>query len=628
MIGSLVNRLSILPRWVIIFIDLFIISVSISLGYLLRFNFELSEVLNFNPGRGLLIAVGASLVATLATRSYAGIVRYTGVEDGIRIMYATLLATGLCVVINLFYYYNINKNLIPYSVLGIHFFISFLFLFYYRLLVKTLFSYYKGEIRRKTNVAIFGAGSLGIVTRSILESDKKSSFKVAAFIEDDINKAGKVINGVRIFSTAEMDQVFKRLGIRELIIAVKDLPLGKKNELVEVCINHHVKARIIPNADRWVKSGFRLGQIKDINIEDLLGRETIQLSDDQLFRELGGKVVLITGGAGSIGSELARQVMSYHPRLLVLVDQAESPLYEVESELRSIAEDVGLRVYVADIVNRIRVKRILEETKPEVIFHAAAYKHVPMMELNPSEAVVTNVLGTRNVADLARECKVQKFVMVSTDKAVNPTSIMGCTKRIAEMYVQALDTQALSDQHRTQFVTTRFGNVLGSNGSVIPRFKQQIQSGGPITVTHPDITRYFMTIPEACRLVLEAGAMGNGGEIFIFDMGRPIRIVELAERMIKLSGLEPGKDIDIVFTGLRSGEKLHEELLNFRENSIATHHEKILKAVVGEQDFAQVSSFVDLIEELLADKNEIKLVALLKEIVPEFTPSYFRVETN
>ncbi|MGE0772965.1 MAG: polysaccharide biosynthesis protein [Cyclobacteriaceae bacterium] len=628
MIGSLVNRLSILPRWVIIFIDLFIISISISLGYLLRFNFELSEVFSFNPGRGLLIAVGASLVATLITRSYAGIVRYTGVEDGIRIMYATLLATGLCIVINLFYYYNLNKNLIPYSVLGIHFFISFLFLFYYRLLVKTLFSYYKGEIRRKTNVAIFGAGSLGIVTRSILESDKKSSFKVAAFIEDDINKAGKVINGVRIFSTGDMDQVFKRLGIRELIIAVKDLPLGKKNELVEVCINHHVKARIIPNADRWVKSGFRLGQIKDINIEDLLGRETIQLSDDQLFRELGGKVVMITGGAGSIGSELARQVMSYHPRLLVLVDQAESPLYEVESELRSIAEDVGLRVYVADIINRIRIRRIIEESKPEVIFHAAAYKHVPMMELNPSEAVVTNVLGTRNVADLARECKVQKFVMVSTDKAVNPTSIMGCTKRIAEMYVQALDGQALSDQYRTQFVTTRFGNVLGSNGSVIPRFKQQIQNGGPITVTHPDITRYFMTIPEACRLVLEAGVMGNGGEIFIFDMGRPIRIVELAERMIKLSGLEPGKDIDIVFTGLRSGEKLHEELLNFRENTIATHHEKILKAMVGEQDFAQVSSFVDLIEELLADKNEIKLVALLKEIVPEFTPSYFRVETN
>jgi FlaA1/EpsC-like NDP-sugar epimerase len=627
-ITTLVNRLRILPRWVIILIDLTIIAASAMLGYLLRFNFVVRDFHSFNFYYGVVICMASGLIATLVTKSYAGIVRYTGIDDGIRLLYTSFLSLVLSSLTNLIYYYNEEKNLVPYSVLLIVFLASFLFLFYYRLLVKNVFSYYRSELGKKINVAIFGAGHAGIMTKQAIDTDHKSKLKTVAFLEDDETKIGKELNGTKIYDASKnFDRLIRDLHINELIIAIENISMERKNEMVDVCLRHQVKIRAIPPARQWVRGELSLKQIKEINIEDLLERDVIRLENSYLYEEFKGKCIAITGAGGSIGSELARQILGYSPSRLILIDQAESPLCEVERELLERSGETQLSVFVADICNKQRIAHIFGDLKPKVIFHAAAYKHVPMMESNPSEAVVCNILGTKTLADLAIAYDVKKFVMISTDKSVNPTSVMGCSKRIAEIYVQSLNNfkEKLGVPH-TVFVTTRFGNVLGSNGSVIPVFKKQIENRGPVTVTHPDITRYFMTIPEASQLVLEAGAMGKGGEIFMFDMGSPIKIYDLALRMIRLSGLEPNKDIEIVFTGLRQGEKLFEELLNDHENSIPTHHEKIVKAKVREYSFDETNKLIELFEDLLKDKNELKMVALMKEIVPEFKSNYSRFE--
>lgn len=625
MIRQLINRLTILPRWIIIVLDLSVIALATALGYLFRFNFDLSEIRSFHPAEGILLCCTSGLLATLTTRSYAGIVRYTGVEDGFRILYTCLLSLSLGVMTNLVYYYNEGRNLVPYSVLFISFFVSFLFLFYYRLLVKTVFAFYKGEIAQKSKVAIFGAGSLGMLTRNVFETDNRSKGHVVAFFEDDVNKVGKVINGVHIYSSSQLPQLLKQLKISEMVIAVRDLPVVRKNELAEHCANHNVMVRIVPPPEQWTKGEFKVQQIKAVNIEDLLGRESIQLEDNVLIEELAQKTILITGAAGSIGSEIARQLLRFNPKRVVMVDQAETPLHDVELELRG-RSNAQLSIFVADIANGGRMANIFAGVHPDLIFHAAAYKHVPMMENNASEAIQTNVLGTKVLADLALQFHVKKFVMVSTDKAVNPTSVMGCSKRIAEIYVQALNHYSRPKGSRTQFITTRFGNVLGSNGSVIPTFRRQIETGGPVTVTHPEITRYFMTIPEACRLVLEAGAIGKGGEVFIFDMGSSVKILDLAKRMIRLSGFEPGKDIEIHFTGLREGEKLYEELLTDSESTIPTHHKKILIARVQEYPYELVNEKIRAFETLAMDRDEMKIVALMKDIVPEYKSNSSRFE--
>ena len=388
-----------------------------------------------------------------------------------------------------------------------------------------------------------------------------------------------------------------------------------------------VNVRAVPPAEQWVKGHLSLNQIRNINIEDLLGRESIRLDSENINSEIENRVIMITGAAGSIGSELVRQAISYDPKLLILFDQSESDLYEVEKELESHRNAHKVVSVLGDVRNRKRLETIFEVYRPDIVLHAAAYKHVPVMENNPSEAIGCNVIGTRNVADLAVAYGVYKFVLISTDKAVNPTSIMGCSKRIAEIYVQSYHHFLQSnDQNTTSFVTTRFGNVLGSKGSVIPYFKKQITDGGPVTVTHPDIERYFMTIPEACQLVLEAGAMGKGGEIFIFDMGRSIKIVDLAKKMIKLSGLEEGKDIEVVYTGLRQGEKLYEELLNNQENTSPTHHRKILIAQVRIEDYQTVSSLLQNMERLMVTNQEVAILKMMKQLVPEFSSNNSRFE--
>jgi FlaA1/EpsC-like NDP-sugar epimerase len=597
-------------------------------GYFLRFNFNWTEILTHQPSIGVSVCVASAFVSLLITKSYAGIIRYTGLEDGIRILYTSVLSFTFTGILNLIYHYNFDKNLVPYSVLFIAFFASFLFLFYYRLFVKSIFGYLKAESRDRINVIVFGAGQSGMIASQIIESGTARKYKVVAFVEDDVNKHGKEINGIQIFNAKEsFNDLVEQYSVRELIIAIRDLPLERKNEIVDLCLQYDVKVKTVPPIEQWVHGELSWGQIKEVNIEDLLGREAININNDFLFDSLVKKRICVTGAAGSIGSELCRQILMNSPECLILVDQSESALYDIEMQLKSMKKSTTIHTFIADIVNQTRLKTIFQQFKPHYVFHAAAYKHVPMMESNPAEAIVNNILGTKTLADLSVEFGIEKFVMVSTDKAVNPTSVMGCSKRVAEIYVQSLDGHLKSGGNsRTSFVTTRFGNVLGSNGSVIPTFKRQIQTGGPVTVTHPDITRFFMTISEASRLVLEAGIMGRGGEIFIFDMGKPIKIVDLARKMIKLSGLEPGKDIDIAFIGLRDGEKLYEELLNNNENTIPTHHTKILKAKVQEYDYPYVQSMVNLFEDLVTDKNELKMVALMKEIVPEFKSNYSRFE--
>ena len=587
----------------------------------------MEDLLRYRFQEGIMVYASCGLVAIIITGSYRGIIRYTGLQDGVRIFYMVVLNFVLAVLINIFFVNSLDYYFVPYSVILISFLSSFLFLFNYRLLVKYIFSFYKDRLLKRSRVLIFGAGQAGIITRHVIDSS--SRMRIMGFLEDDPDKIGKVLDGVRIYSAkkSDMESLLAAQEFEELVIAARDLSLERRNELVDICLQYRVRVRMIPPIDRWAKGELSFNQIKEINIEDLLGRDSISLNKENVERDLKGKRICVTGAAGSIGKELVKQVIQYYPECIIAIDQAESALYELERELIAIKSKVKVITYLADITNKERIAAIFKEHRPELIYHAAAYKHVPMMESNPSEAVVCNIIGTKILADLAREYNAIKFVMISTDKAVNPTNVMGCSKRIAEVYVQSLNNYR-SDKlpSRTAFVTTRFGNVLGSNGSVIPLFKKQIESGGPITVTHPEITRFFMTIPEACQLVLEAGTMGNGGEIFLFDMGKSIKILELAKKMIWLSGLEPEKDIEIHFTGLREGEKLFEELLNNQENAIATHHNKILIARVQQYPYEEINKYVELFTDLVNDRNELKMVALMKELVPEYKSNYSRYE--
>lgn len=622
-----IQSLRILPRWIIIVIDLFIFFISSILAYILRFNFDLTAVLESNLIKGSLLFTACGGLALFVTRSYTGIIRYTSIQDGLRIVYTTSLATIFVFIGNLLFWNEYNYNLLPLSVIIIGYFNAIIFLFYYRFAVKYIFTYYTNAIQKKNNVIIFGAGKFGRITKNIIDQDTTINHKVAAFIEDDKRKVGKSIEGIKIFNAKILPELIKQCNAKEVIISIQDLSLKRKNEIVDVCLQANTKVRTIPPVENWVKGELSYRQFKEINIEDLLGRESIKLENNNIIQELKNKKVLITGAAGSIGSELCRQVVQYNPMALAMIDQAESALYDVSNELEPLKGAIELKMVIADVTNEDRMESIFAEFKPDIVFHAAAYKHVPIMENNPSEAIICNVKGTKTLADVAVKHKVEKFVMISTDKAVNPTNVMGASKRIAEAYVQSLNNHLYKDlKQHTRFITTRFGNVLGSNGSVIPLFKKQIKNGGPITVTHPDITRFFMTIPEACQLVLEAGAMGQGGEIYIFDMGKSIKIVDLAKKMVKLSGLSLGRDIDIVFTGLRDGEKLYEELLNNMENTIPTHHPKIMIAKVKEASYVKVNKQIgDLIKAAYAD-DEFFMVGQMKDIVPEYISNFSRFE--
>lgn len=613
---SKIRTLNVLPRWIIILIDLTTFAFAALSAYLLRLNFDLEALYDYNFLRGILIFMLAGLIGSLVTRSFAGIIRYTGIQDTMRVLYANLVTLVIVFSIN-----YLSENALPYSVALIAFFVSLVALISYRLLVKELFSFYRTVPKSQKKIMIFGAGRSGMITKQMLDNDTASNVKIIGFLEDNQRKIGNVISGVRIYSArSDFEKIAIKHSPQELILAAQNLAVDRKNELVDQCLEFGIKITTVPSADQWIGGEFNISQIKEVKIEDLLGRNTISLQNKYVNQEISGKSILVTGAAGSIGSELVRQIIKYNPSRLVLLDQSETGLFEIENEIRAL-KNIGekLITFVGDISNKPRIKHAFATYLPDYVFHAAAYKHVPMMESNPLEATQCNILGTKNLADLSVEYEAERFVMISTDKAVNPTSVMGASKRAAEIYVQSLNNFLRGlDTPGPRFITTRFGNVLGSNGSVIPIFKRQIKRGGPVTVTHPEITRYFMTIPEACSLVLEAGVMGRGGEIFVFDMGKSVKIIDLAKRMIQLSGLEVGKDIDIVFSGLRPGEKLYEELLDDKENTLATHHPKIMISQIREIEFSRVREIFDEIEQQAINMDDFVIVGLIKKLVTEY----------
>ena len=606
------------PRWVVLSIDLIISGISFGLACLLTEVFIKSlELQLFTYLRPLLIILFVRLIAFRITRSYSGIVRYTSTQDAVRIFFAIALSTAILLTAELIFELNSIQTYINPAVIIIDSLIALAALTGFRILFKLLYNEYAPFKSQDTKeLIIYGAGEAGIIVKRSVERNVKLGKKVVAFLDDNKQLHEKTLEGIKIYSPdVNLNEIFKNPFNAELVIALNELSPIRKKRIIEHCLQHKISVKTIPPVSAWINGEFNLQSIKAIKIEDLLEREPIKLRKNKISNELKDQVILITGAAGSIGSEIVRQCLSFKPKLVVLVDQGETPLYEIENELSA----QNIEIIVGDVRNVSRMEKIFEHFKPSYVFHAAAYKHVPLMEDNPYEAINTNVFGTQNIANLSAKYQVKKFVFVSTDKAVNPTNIMGASKRIAEIYVQSLNAKLrLESDHHTMYITTRFGNVLGSNGSVIPLFKKQIEEGGPVTVTHPEITRYFMTIPEACQLVLEAGVMGNGGEIYIFDMGESIKIIDLAHKMINLSGFEVDKDIKITFTGLRPGEKLREELLNDNENTIGTHNPKIMIARVPEYNYLEVNN---IINKLYNQKDSLKndtLVKTMKKIVPEY----------
>jgi FlaA1/EpsC-like NDP-sugar epimerase len=605
-------------------VDLIIVTWSFSTSYFIVQRFEFVNILRgyFFIYTGLYC--GISTLVMYALRTHTGLIRYSNTRDVLRIFSSAFLTSLIyLLVINVWVVHLIKVNLVTVNlVLLVNFSVSSTLLILLRTMAKSAFFYlnYNSNAKR-TIVLIYGSDHNAVLVKQALEASAKTNFSVVGFVDDGGKKIDKEIQQVRVYHIDKLAKLKEKHNVDKLIIMNHDLDAQTKKAALENCLALGIQVMTVPPSDQWIYGKLNLQQIQDLRIEDLLQRKPIQIETNRISEDLCGKRVLVTGAAGSIGSEIVNQVLSYKPAMVILCDQAESPLHEMKLEVEDKFPNICTKIFIADIRNYRRMYKLFDDYRPEVVFHAAAYKHVPMMEENPSEAVQANVLGTKHVADLSVLFGTGKFVMVSTDKAVNPSNIMGTTKRIAEIYIQSLKDSPANNKHgvpTTRFVTTRFGNVLGSNGSVIPRFRAQIQKGGPITVTHPDITRYFMTIPEAVQLVLEAGTMGSGGEIFIFDMGEPVKITDLALKMIKLAGLQPEKDIRIVYTGLRPGEKLYEELLNMGELTMPTHHPKIKIAKVITYPYKQV---VEDIEELLTlnkHHDDMALVNKMKEIVPEF----------
>jgi FlaA1/EpsC-like NDP-sugar epimerase len=631
----LFNHINIVPRWIIFCLDLFVCGFSLCFAYFLKYNFIIDEINASELSRNILVFAIVNSFVFLIIKTYAGIIRYTSAQDSFRILFSVLISNGLFFIVNLFLVSFNNAPYISNVILVINGLTGFLLLITYRVLVKYFFMYVKNFKMDKRRVIIYGAGEAGIAAKRTLDHDNKVNMLLTAFIDDDERKTGKAIDGIKIYHTREFLSLIKGEKIEDLIIASQNILPVRKNRIVDLCLENGIKVLTLPPMRSWINGQISSKQLQNIKIEDLLEREPIEIHNEIISEQLRGKRVLVTGAAGSIGSEIVRQIALFSPQMVIINDQSETPLHELHLELQENNLQNNFHSFIGDVRDQSRMELLFQTFKPHYVYHAAAYKHVPLMEHNPGEAVRTNVMGTKNIADLSVKYGVDKFVMISTDKAVNPTNVMGASKRIAEIYVQSLyysfknsETTVYSNglSHlnedrgaiNTKFITTRFGNVLGSNGSVIPRFKAQIQKGGPITVTHPDITRYFMTIPESCRLVLEAGSMGEGGEIFIFDMGKSVKIVELAKKMIRLSGLVPHQDIAIEFSGLRPGEKLYEELLNDLENTKPTHHEKIMVAQVREYDFQSISARISDLIKLSCQYKDRQVVIKMKEIVPEF----------
>ena len=609
-----------LPKWIVLVYDLTVMgSVFIFSTYLVA-NFSAEQVVIQNTLHQIIASAFIFFVVYLIIKPHYNIIRHTTLKDFSSIIYALLIGSSGLLVLSVagrsnptFEYYAI-----PYPVIIIQFFISVFILLTSRLFIKAIYHSLFLKPESVQNTMIFGAGRLGMIAHNVLERENQLSYNVVGFIDDNPNLHGKKINGVRVYSAFEaIEYVLAKKKVKEIIIAIApwEISLERKQQFVNSCIEKELQIKEVADVSAWIKGSLEKVKIQNIKIEDLLGREPISIDINKISEGLNGKHIMVTGAAGSIGSEIVRKLLLFNPAKVILVDQAESALYNFHNELLASFGNINIEIIVGNVSDQNRMRSIFENYHPEIVFHASAYKHVPLMEKHPYEAVKTNIGGTKVVADLSVEFEVKKFVMISTDKAVNPTNVMGASKRICEIYIQSLSQLK---GIKTQFVTTRFGNVLGSNGSVVPLFKSQIEMGGPVTITHKDITRYFMTIPEACQLVLEAGFMGNGSEIFVFDMGSPVKIYDLAEKMIFLSGYIPHKDIKIVVTGLRPGEKLYEELLSSKENCMPTHNEKITIGKIRQYDYYEANSKITEMLENLSNETDEMIVSRMKDMVEEF----------
>ncbi len=605
------------PRWPIVIIDLVIATISLGFAYLIRFDLHAEKEIILQEwkilSKSIVFYFLIKLGVYLALKIHKRVLRHTSLNDVKALLFNSLIASVLFFVFGMVRYHFFDGYfLFPTTVLILEFLLSFILMAAFRFTIKLL---YIESIRVKSEekkVLIYGAGISGLVTKRTIEKDPLSNYEIIGFIDDNKKLSGNILEGVKIYHTSKLERLIEDEKIDIVILAIQQPIAENRQHIVDLCFSKNIELHKVPSPKSWINGEFSTKQIKAIKIEDLLGRSSIQLDEQKIKQELTGKVVLVTGAAGSIGSGMVQQILKYQPEKVILLDNAESAMYDFVNDLKSSNSNLPIEVVVGDVRHYDRMKRLFEVFRPSYILHAAAYKHVPLMEDNLSEAILTNVKGTKNLVDLAVEYQAEKFVMISTDKAVNPTNVMGASKRIAEIYAQNKNSLGI-----TKFITTRFGNVLGSNGSVIPLFKKQIEQGGPITVTDERITRFFMTIPEACQLVLEASTIGNGGDIFVFDMGKSVKIIDLAKKMIKLSGLEEGKDIEIKVTGLRPGEKLYEELLNDSEKTLPTHHPKIMKAKVQTTTERELQLIDELIE-LFEGQENIKIVAKMKEIVPEY----------
>lgn len=599
------------PNWVVFLIDVFFSISAIFLAALLVVNFNIRLTGTENLFIAMIAVFSVRITGFCVRRTYAGIIRFTGVSDVLKLFSVITIGSSIFFILNLGYFLMEGS----YFVSMFFFVFEYIFLLisgiFSRFIIRIFFLRYINIVNLKENIVICGSGQNGFVIKNALDNVKDIMYNVVAFVDE--NAGRKALDGINIYHPSKLETIFSANNVQKLIMAkpIKDFSLRQK--MLEACLAHKVEIMEIPKFEKWVTGELAVRQMRPIKIERLLERGEIRIDENDVRNQLLGKVVLVTGAGGSIGSEMLRQLIRFNPAQLIVFDQVESPLYDIELELKEQFHIFNYKIEIGDIQDKERLEQIFSRYRPDIIYHAAAYKHVPMVEMHPIEGVKTNIFGTKNVADAAVKYGAEKFVMISTDKAVNPTNVMGATKRVAEIYIQSLNVES-----KTKFITTRFGNVLGSNGSVIPRFKKQIEEGGPITVTDPEVTRFFMTIPEACQLVLQAGAIGDGGEIFVFDMGESVKIVDLARNMIRLSGFEEGKDIQIVFTGLRPGEKLYEEVLSKKEEVLNTEHEKIHIARVRRYNYEDVKRSLAKLEGCLHSGDDFEVVRRIKYIVPEF----------
>ena len=617
------QNLSYLPRWIIVMIDLAVIMISFFFTYLLFRGTGLDYIRT--PHTGLFIGslFGVNIFFFWLFRTYSGIIRHSSYIDAIKLLFSQFTVLVVFLVLNFVYELVTGNKAILNTALFINMVLSFCGLFLYRVFVKQTFEHYFSEKSnaKLSRTVIYGTDANAIAVAKALKLESPARFKIVAFVDrNSQNSSKRMLDLPILILKKKLPTLMRSVSAEGVIIADKSLSKEDRLIIVDQCLDFNYKVYVFPLIADWENEKEISQKVKTIQIEDLLERKPIVLDNKSISNQLKDKTILITGGAGSIGSEIVRQVLLFKPEEIIIVDQAETPLHHLKLEIEALPTTSIIRTVVADIRNKEAMDTVFRLYRPEVVFHAAAYKHVPLMEENPSQAILTNIGGTKNIADLSCLYKVNKFVMISTDKAVNPSNVMGASKRISEKYVQslALKTERIGAKSATKFITTRFGNVLGSNGSVVPLFTKQIAEGGPITITHPDIIRYFMTIPEACQLVLEAGTMGKGGEIYIFDMGKPVKIIDLARKMIKLAGFVPEKDIKIQIVGLRPGEKLYEELLNDTSKTIATHHEKIMIAEEIQDEFETLHGDI---EELISKANSLEndeIVLRMKKIVPEF----------